>query len=144
MADNSNQGIKLFGFEIRRAGARKAAAKSQLDSIVPPTDDDGAGYVTASGSHFGQYVNLDGDESKDNVELIRQYRGVAMHPEVDAAIEDIVNEAVTIEDKGLSVKLVLDDVEASDKITYWVCLSSTILDMTFSDVSILMGGCITT
>ena len=116
MADNSNQGIKLFGFEIRRAGARKAAAKNQLDSIVPPTDDDGAGYVTASGSHFGQYVNLDGDESKDNVELIRQYRGVAMHPEVDAAIEDIVNEAVTIEDKGLSVKLVLDDVEASDKI----------------------------
>jgi len=111
-----NQGINLFGFEIRRAGARKAAAKNQLDSIVPPTDDDGAGYVTASGSHFGQYVNLDGDESKDNVELIRQYRGVAMHPEVDAAIEDIVNEAVTIEDKGLSVKLVLDDVEASDKI----------------------------
>ncbi len=61
-------------------------------------------------------VNLVGDESKDNVELIRQYRGVAMHPEVDAAIEDIVNEAVTIEDKGLAVKLVLDDVEASDKI----------------------------
>ena len=111
-----NQGINLFGFEIRRAGARKAAAKNQLDSIVPPTDDDGAGYVTASGSHFGQYVNLDGDESKDNVELIRQYRGVAMHPEVVAAIEDIVNEAVTIEDKGLAVKLVLDDVEASDKI----------------------------
>ena len=40
-----NQGINLFGFEIRRAGARKAAAKNQLDSIVPPTDDDGAGYV---------------------------------------------------------------------------------------------------
>ncbi len=130
MADNSNQGIKLFGFEIRRAGARKAAAKSQLDSIVPPTDDDGAGYVTASGSHFGQYVNLDGDESKDNVELIRQYRGVAMHPEVDAAIEDIVNEAVTIEDKGLSVKLVLDDVEASDKIKKEIQLEfDTVLNM---------------
>lgn len=130
MADNSNQGIKLFGFEIRRAGARKAAAKSQLDSIVPPTDDDGAGYVTASGSHFGQYVNLDGDESKDNIELIRQYRGVAMHPEVDAAIEDIVNEAVTIEDKGLSVKLVLDDVEASDKIKKEIQLEfDTVLNM---------------
>ena len=130
MADNSNQGIKLFGFEIRRAGARKAAAKNQLDSIVPPTDDDGAGYVTASGSHFGQYVNLDGDESKDNIELIRQYRGVAMHPEVDAAIEDIVNEAVTIEDKGLSVKLVLDDVEASDKIKKEIQLEfDTVLNM---------------
>ena len=50
MADN--RGLKLFGFEIRRAG-QQTSAKSKLDSIVPPTDDDGAGYVTASGSHFG-------------------------------------------------------------------------------------------
>ena len=78
MADN--RGLKLFGFEIRRAG-QQTSAKSKLDSIVPPTDDDGAGYVTASGSHFGQYINLDGDESKDNSELVKQYRGIAMHPE---------------------------------------------------------------
>ena len=110
-----NQGLKLFGFEIRRAG-QKAAQSKKLDSIVPPTDDDGAGYVTASGSHFGQYINLDGDESKDNAELIKQYRGVAMHPEVDGAIEDIVNEAITIEDDGSSLEIVLDHVEASDKI----------------------------
>lgn len=109
-----NQGLKLFGFEIRRAGQKVQAKK--LDSIVPPTDDDGAGYVTASGSHFGQYINLDGDESKDNAEMIKQYRGVAMHPEVDMAIEDIVNEAITIEDDGAPVELVLDNVETSDKI----------------------------
>ena len=109
-----NQGLKLFGFEIRRAGQKVQSKK--LDSIVPPTDDDGAGYVTASGSHFGQYINLDGDESKDNAEMIKQYRGVAMHPEVDMAIEDIVNEAITIEDDGAPVELVLDNVETSDKI----------------------------
>ena len=109
-----NQGLKLFGFEIRRAGQKVQGKK--LDSIVPPTDDDGAGYVTASGSHFGQYINLDGDESKDNAEMIKQYRGVAMHPEVDMAIEDIVNEAITIEDDGAPVELVLDNVETSDKI----------------------------
>lgn len=109
-----NQGLKLFGFEIRRAGQKVQGKK--LDSIVPPTDDDGAGYVTASGSHFGQYINLDGDESKDNAEMIKQYRGVAMHPEVDMAIEDIVNEAITIEDDGSPVELVLDNVETSDKI----------------------------
>lgn len=109
-----NQGLKLFGFEIRRAGQKVQGKK--LDSIVPPTDDDGAGYVTASGSHFGQYINLDGDESKDNAEMIKQYRGVAMHPEVDMAIEDIVNEAITIEDDGAPVEIVLDNVETSDKI----------------------------
>ena len=114
MADNT--GLNLFGFEIRRAGQKKDSSKNKLDSIVPPTDDDGAGYVSASGSHFGQYVNLDGDESKDNVSLINQYRGVAMHPEVDGAIEDIVNEAITVEDRGASVEIVLDDVDTSDKI----------------------------
>ena len=113
MADN--RGLKLFGFEIRRAG-QQTSAKSKLDSIVPPTDDDGAGYVTASGSHFGQYINLDGDESKDNSELIKQYRGVAMHPEVDAAVEDIVNESITIENDKSAIEVVLDNVETSDKI----------------------------
>ena len=109
-----NQGLKLFGFEIRRAGQKVQSKK--LDSIVPPADDDGAGYISASGSHFGSYVNLDGDESKDNVELVKQYRGVAMHPEVDGAIEDIVNEAITIEKDGSALDLVMDNVEVSDKI----------------------------
>ena len=86
-----NNGFTLFGFEIRRK-QDKPSKKNQMDSIVPPIDEDGAGYVTASGSHFGQYVNIDGDEFKDNILKIKQYRGVAMHPEGDAAIEDIVNE----------------------------------------------------
>ena len=64
MADST---FKLFGFEISRAKDTK-----KLSSIVPPRDDDGAGYVTATsaGSHFGHYVNMDGDTSKDNAQLI--------------------------------------------------------------------------
>ena len=54
-------------------------------SIVPAKDDDGAGYVTAGGSHYGQYINMDGDDSKDNAQLIMKYRGTSMHPECDAA-----------------------------------------------------------
>ena len=87
MADLDNNALKLFGFEIRRANRNN---EKQLPSIVPPTDDDGSGYVTAAGAHYGTYVNIDGEHSKDNQTLIRQYRAVAMHPEVDAAIEDIV------------------------------------------------------
>ncbi len=106
MAENT--GLRLFGFEIKRAKDKSA---EKLQSIVPPTDDDGAGYVTASGSHYGTYVNLgEGDHSKDNHQNIRQYRAVAIHPEVDAAIEDIVNESIT-NSEGSPVSLILDDVE---------------------------------
>ena len=109
-----NEGLKLFGFEIKRA--KTASDKKQLPSIVPPVDDDGAGYVTASGSHYGQYLNLDGDESKDNNQLIIKYRGVAMHPEVDAAVEDIVNESITGSEMESSVDITMEKVDTSDAI----------------------------
>jgi hypothetical protein len=108
MADLDNNALKLFGFEIRRANRNN---EKQLPSIVPPTDDDGSGYVTAAGAHYGTYVNIDGEHSKDNQTLIRQYRAVAMHPEVDAAIEDIVNEAITVSEDESGVDLVLDKVK---------------------------------
>ena len=62
MAENSRS-LKLFGFEIKRAASDDPKVKP---SIVPARDDDGAGYVTASGSHYGQYINIDGDDAKDN------------------------------------------------------------------------------
>jgi hypothetical protein len=112
MANNS---LRLFGFEIKRAGdSNKEDLK--LKSVVPGDIDDGAGYITASGSHYGQYVDLDGSNAKDNHQLISKYRGIAVHPEVDGAIEDIVNEAIITEDDKRPVELSLKDVEAPDKI----------------------------
>jgi hypothetical protein len=110
MADNS---IKLFGFEIKRSRKEEQEDKN-LKSIVPKVDEDGAGYVTATGAHYGQYIDLDGDKSKDNSTLIQKYRGVAMHPEVDAAIEDIVNEAISGEDE-MSVFIQMDNAEGLSK-----------------------------
>jgi len=114
MADNDGV-LKLFGFEIKRSKSA-SSKKEKLESPVPPTDYDGAGYVTASAGHFGQYINMDGDQSKDNHQLILRYRGVAMHPEVDMAIEEIVNESISASELKSSVTLSLDDIEASDKI----------------------------
>ena len=106
MADDS---IRLFGFEIKRA---KDKSDDKLRSIVPPVDEDGAGYVTAAGSHYGTYVNVDGGEhAKDNIQNIKQYRAVSYHPEVDAAIDDIVNESIVSGEKELPVTLILDHVE---------------------------------
>ena len=104
------EGFKLFGFEITRAKDNKA-----IKSIVPPRDDDGAGYVTATsaGSHYGHYINMEGDDSKDQAQLILKYRGSAYQPEADAAIEDIVNEAITAAENKPSVALNLDNVPVS-------------------------------
>ena len=110
MADDNS--LKVFGFEIKRATNRKD--KEQLPSIVPPLDDDGAGYVTASGSYYGSFVDLSGDKAKDDKDLIKKYRDLATHPEVDAAIEDIVNEVISGEDEIVQVDL--DNVETSDSI----------------------------
>src|SRR6056300_1007444 len=112
MAEN-DRSIKLFGFEIKRAQSDDPKKKP---SIVPARDDDGAGYVTASGTHYGQYINLDGDDSKDNYSMIMKYRGVSMHPEVDAAVEDIVNESIAGSELEQPIDINLDSLDQPDKI----------------------------
>jgi hypothetical protein len=112
MAEDS-RGIKLFGFEIKRA---KEDDPKKKPTIVPPRDDDGAGYITASGTHFGQYINFDGDDSKDNAQLIMKYRGTAMHPEIDAAMEDIVNESIVGGDEKQSIDINMDNLDQPDNI----------------------------
>src|SRR6056300_675917 len=116
MAEQDNSILKLFGFELKRASDQKPKEKDKLKSIVAPTDEDGAGYVTASGSHYGQYIDMEGSQAKDNQQLIIKYRGVASHPEVDAAIEDIVNESIVGGEMDTSCEINLDKVEAPDNI----------------------------
>ena len=114
MADERNI-FQAFGFELKRVQKMKDE-NNKAPSIVPKVDEDGAGYVTASGSYFGQYIDMDGGAAKDNAELIKKYRSVAEHPECDAAIEDIINETIVSSELESSVTLNLDKVEAGDKI----------------------------
>ena len=117
MAEQDNSIQKLVGFELKRAeDKQKEEKKKKLQSVVTPTDPDGAGYVTASGSHYGQFIDMDGNQAKDNRQLVLKYRGVAVHPEVDAAIEDIVNEAIVGSENEAPVELNLDNVDAPDNI----------------------------
>ena len=115
-----NSVLKLFGFELKRAKSNSEKDKDKkldkLRSVVAPVDDDGAGYITASGSHYGQYIDMDGGQAKDNHQLVMKYRGVASHPEVDAAIEDIVNESIVGSELESPVTLNLDKIEAPKNI----------------------------
>lgn len=114
MADNNNV-FKAFGFELKRV-QNTSTDNDKSPSIVPKVDEDGAGYVTASGSYFGQYVDMEGTAAKDNQELIKKYRGMAEHPECDAAIEDIINESIVSSELESAVSVNLDKVETTDKI----------------------------
>ena len=111
MADDNI--IKLFGFEIKRASKKD---DSKLKSVVAPTDDDGAGYVTAAAGHYGTYINLEGDQAKDNHQLIMRYRGVSMNPEVDMAIDEITNESISASELKSTVELSLDNVQISNNL----------------------------
>jgi len=104
---------EFFGFEINRKGKGKEPLRP---SFVPRTDgDDGAGVIKAGG-HFGAYIDMDGDKAKSDVDLIMKYRDISSQPECDAAIEDIVNEAIVGDHNEAPVNLVLDELEISDKI----------------------------
>jgi hypothetical protein len=117
MAEERKSLMNLFGFELVRKN-KAEEDKDELPSIVPPTEEDGAGLVTAAGSHLGHYVDIDGGatNSKDNRALINSYRGISHHPEVDTAIEEIVNESIVVGDNRSTVEINVDKIGASESV----------------------------
>ena len=98
--------VQLFGFEISKKGEEKQ--QETIKSFVPPVQDDGAMEV-ASGGVYGTYVDLEGN-SKSEAELVTRYREMAMQPECDNAVEDIVNEAIVVNNQS-PVNIILDDID---------------------------------
>jgi hypothetical protein len=96
----------LWGFLIRRPEEDNV---DNLPSFAPKITDDGATVVAATGGFYGTYVDLDGSV-RTEAELVTKYRDMSIHPEVDAAIEDIANETIITEDGEKTVQILLDDV----------------------------------
>jgi hypothetical protein len=106
--------VTLFGFEISRKPNKQQNQDEQNKTFALPQNDDGA-VTIQSGSYYGTYVDLDG-VVRNEIELITRYREMSMQPELETAIDEIVNEAVVIEDSGHSVEINVDDLEVSDAI----------------------------
>ena len=100
MAQENNH--SLFGFSLNR---RKDAAPKKAVSFVPKDSQDASAPIVAGG-YFGQYVDLDG-HVKNEWELIMRYRDMSIHPECDAAIDDIVNETIAgeLDDSPVEIEL---------------------------------------
>ena len=102
--------INLFGFEILR---KKPEAVSIQAPIAAPVLDDGA--INVSGGFFGTYLDLEASVKNEN-DLITRYREMAMQPELEAAVDDIVNESIVHDNAGRSVTILLDDLEQPDNV----------------------------
>ena len=99
--------MQFLGFEIKRAGNAEVP-KQDLDAIVPKVSEDGA-LVVASGGTYGTVVDLEGS-AKNEAELVTKYREMTMHPEVDKAVDDVITEAIVMEDDQPVVQINLDKV----------------------------------
>ena len=101
---------RLFGFSIDT----KQNKSPTVLSPVPKTNEDGVDNYIASG-FYGQYVDIEGVYRTEH-DLIKRYREMAVHPEVDGAIEDVVNEAIVSDLYDSPVEIELSNLNASDKI----------------------------
>ena len=107
--------IKLFGFTLGGKDVVKQQPSEQA-TIALPTEsmDDGAVTITQN-AHYGTYVDLEG-AVRNELELITRYREMSNHPELDQAIDDIVNEAITHDSTGRTVDIVLDKLKQPESV----------------------------
>ena len=101
---------KLFGFSIEDNDQKPPSVQSP----VPQSNEDGVDHYLTSG-FFGSYVDIEG-VFRTEFDLIKRYREMALHPEVDSAVEDIVNEAIVSDSNDVPVQIDLDNLNASDGI----------------------------
>ena len=100
---------ELFGFSFK-----KKLEKERAPSPIQPSSEDGATSYIAGG-YYGQYLDLDGN-FKTEYDMVKKYREMAMHPEVDSAIEDIIHEAIVADQNDSPVHVNLDNLEVSESV----------------------------
>ena len=101
---------KLFGFSIEDNEKKSPGVVSP----IPQSNEDGVDHYLTSG-FFGSYVDIEG-VYKTEYDLIKRYREMALHPECDGAIEDIVNEAIVSDLNDSPVQIDLDNLNAGDSL----------------------------
>ena len=105
--------MQLFGFEISRTSAEERELAT-LQAIVPNDQDEPTTEV-AAGGHYGTHLDLEAT-AKTEADLVTKYREMVMQPECDQAVEDIVNDAIIMDDNAYPIEIVLDESNLSSRI----------------------------
>jgi len=102
---------KLFGFLFKK----KKSEENKKAKSFADTNEDGAYQISPTGGYFGQYLDIDGNQFRNDADLIMKYRAISNYPEIDAAIEDITNEAIVSTNQGV-VSLNLEELDQADNV----------------------------
>ena len=107
--------IKLFGFTLGKKDQAKEQPTEQASFALPNEAMDDGAVTVQNNAYYGTYVDLEGSV-RNELELITRYREMSNHPELDAAIDDIVNEAITHDLDGKSVDINVDNLKQPETI----------------------------
>jgi hypothetical protein len=109
--------IKLLGFTIGRD--KEDVPEERLQAFSVPEHEDAASTVDsaamATGGAYGTYLDLEGTV-KNEIDLITRYREMAMNPEVELAVDDIINESVITENGKSPVSISLGNIDIPNPI----------------------------
>ena len=113
--------FELFGFSFGKRQDEPLSSdiedQKNTPSFVPPDDYDGS--VVIDGGGFLSTVHDFHSQHKDENALVHHYRSMSLYPEVDMAIEDIINDSIVFDDKKKCITLNLDEIEGiSDNIKF--------------------------
>jgi len=107
--------INLFGFTLGKKDIVRVSSPDESSFALPTAALDDGAVTISQNAHYGTYVDLEGSV-RNELELITRYREMSNHPELESAIDEIVNEAITHSDDGSVVDINLDKLKQPDTI----------------------------
>jgi hypothetical protein len=107
--------INLFGFTLGKKDIVRVSAPEEASFALPTAALDDGAVTISQNAHYGTYVDLEGSV-RNELELITRYREMSNHPELESAIDEIVNEAITHSDDGSVVDINLDKLKQPETI----------------------------
>ena len=118
--------FEIFGFKIERKSQETEG--SSVPAFTLPESDDGSMMVSGAGA-LGYSLDMDG-QYKNEVELILKYRDMSQMSDCEIAIDNIVNDAIVVDDTLPSISIVLDKTDLTESIKKKVRTEfDTVLDL---------------
>ena len=107
--------FSLFGFKIGKKDEEKELLAFAKPDDLEGTFDIASSYGMSAGGAYGTYIDMEGT-AKNEADLISRYRTMVLQPEVDMAIDDIVNEAIVTGRDVPAISIALHNLNVTDKI----------------------------
>jgi hypothetical protein len=107
----------IFGFRLKKRRTETQTSKVKRSSFVFPANTDGSLLVNNTNGlgAFNAYVDLDGS-IRNEYQLITRYRDMTLQPEVDQAVNHIINDFVVQEPGEKTVEIILDKTDLSNSV----------------------------